>query len=274
MKLGDVQLLKREDIPDLKGEGIDKILLALNTNTQTLRDVLGGNFGLEDNAGAKFVTVKCTHGVETFIKNPFAPQVPRAVVVAGYDGTLQLLGEPLWRRVNSETQPDVLGLKVAFDLAHTQPCLIKTASAVQSLPNGANTIITGWDVTEFSRGNVITDNGSVFTVSEAGTYTLAFQTNMEAVGTYITHQAFFDLGTYSHPRTYMPVTYSDAPRLTATGTARLAAGATFNAQALQAQSVSASRNILGGVTGRRIAIHRLYNDTVPIANVTFLLVRG
>lgn len=250
------------------------------------RDILNGGVLLKDNICCALVDMsfqrlmQLTSGVERPIANPLAP---RGIVPMGFtpvyaeDANRVPLKIAGWqynttpRDGGNKVMPGFVGLTVDFELDHAQPCLIKTASAVQSLtPSFANVTLTGWDTTQFSRGNKISDNGSIFTLSEAGTYSISISGQPEP-NTYTAFQMFAQFATYTIPRMYLPVAFTDGPIMTISGVVQVAAGDTFVVQALQANGAAAARNIQAG---RRIMIQRLYNDTVKTGRVVGILWGG
>ena len=175
MKVGDVQLLKREDLPDAKGEWVDKLLLALNTNSQSLSQVLSGRATLTENTNSAFVTQKITHGVPLRIKNPLGVGKPAGVLAVSSDG-LAVAGSVAWRRINSEAQPDQLELTVNFARGGGETMTLALL-ANQSIPNATETgivfggIATAGGETATNANGSISWNGSTgFTLNKPGQY--------------------------------------------------------------------------------------------------------
>lgn len=235
-----------------------------------------------DRVNGKFAIatqVQLTHGTTTTITSPLPEGMTIGSIVPTYclgytpttGATYTTLGIP---RVDWQVNTNAAGIDLTpdFPLNHTQPCLIKTASADQSIPSGANTQLTGWDVTYYSRGSVISDNGTLFTLAEAGTYSVAVYIFMES-STYTGTQIIFTDGVaIDFPQQYLPATLNDGARLTAAGIIKATANQTFYAGLFQANAGALNHNVKGGANFRRIEFHRLYNNTIPTGKVTLLFI--
>lgn len=219
--------------------------------------------------GAKCMAVAVVKAIGTTLTSDGRPST------ATY--ALQVLGGPSWRSLGrTQDNGEVLGITMQYDLAHTQPYLIRTASAVQSIAAaGGDKQLTGWDTTESSRGSVISDNGALFTVSEAGSYLVALLVRFQSGATYTKCEATIRAGGVNHGDSFVPAPMTDGGYFTCSAVLRLAAGGTFDASCFQDNAAAAARNVLSGAsTGRRIAIHRLYNDTAPTGRVTLMYFGG
>ncbi len=242
-----------------------------------LRAMLGGGLTFKDNVNCAIITLDCQHGVETRVTNPlrtvpiaFFPISSMSITAIG--GQSNGAARPIddYPTLNTSRTDGFLGVTVNYELNHTQPCLIRTASAVQAIAHGGGgAALTGWNTTSFSRGSVISDNGSIFTVTEAGTYSVAVKLPFEA-GTYTAADLWINTGTVV-AEDYRALAFTDRPIINVATIVQLAAGGTITAFTYHTNAAVAARNV---TTERRIAIHRLFNDTVPLGRVTGILVGG
>lgn len=248
-----------------------------------VRKILSNGMTFADNMNAAWVEFEAKHGTEARVANPLNG-IPRAFIPVDaltlsalggrLTGTKQtLITQPL---LNTQRTDGFLGIRVQYDLAHEQPSLIRTASAVQSIAAaGGDKQLTGWDTTESSRGSVISDNGALFTVSEAGSYLVVLLVRFQSGATYTKCEATIRAAGVNHGDSFVPAPMTDGGYFTCSAILRLAAGGTFDTSVFQDNAAAAARNVLSGAsTGRRIAIHRLYNDTTPAARVRGILVGG
>lgn len=240
---------------------------------------INDNIDYIDQAFAQ-ATFTAQHGVETLIANPYGASSSRfpVAILSHYatDSTTGLVTPIANISISAPRADKRIGITVQYDLAHTQPSLIRTASAVQSIAAaGGDKQLTGWDTTESSRGSVISDNGALFTVSEAGSYLVALLVRFQSGATYTKCEATIRAGGVNHGDSFVPAPMTDGGYFTCSAVLRLAAGGTFDASCFQDNAAAAARNVLSGAsTGRRIAIHRLYNDTLPTAAVKAVFISG
>jgi hypothetical protein len=284
VKISNTTRIVREDLPDLPpGEGMDLLIQRINSANEQTTQALMQNLTIADNMNAAFTDpIRLTHGTEVKIKNPLKvrPVAVHAVRSSAVNGGTRYRVENVdWHLINGASEKDQqqIGITVNFDLEHTRPCLIKTKSGSQSINNNTETALTGFDTTTYSRGSVITDNGSVFTVSEAGTYQVHLQLQWAGGGvTYSALETYLNVtgGSAYYLNSFSPVTYGNAPATVVSGVVRLAAGGSFTPYGYQTNAATAARNVTGGTDGSRIMIHRLYNDTAPQNDVTFVVYGG
>ncbi len=261
----------------LVGDSVDTIKAGLIPPLQRalyeLRTILSSGATFGDNMNAAIVEIPlCVHGTERVWSNPLKS---KPIGFIPMDSTRQLAGYPDFNDAPLDASGNVIaksfGLTASYEMNHTKECRIKNASATQSIANNSDTAITGWDTVSFSRGTTITDDGSIFTIAEAGTYTASIHCPLEAA-TYTAYNLYLQIGgSNDNLNMYFPVAFTTGPDLTGACTFRVTAGQTLVARIYQANGAAAARNI---TTARRIAIHRLYNDTVPSATVTGILVGG
>jgi hypothetical protein len=277
-KLTSIPRVSRDDLQGAP-EWMDQYLQVANEFQEQATNRLN-----KDLVVAKFFDLELTHGEEKPIKNPFDQTIPNGVSHVACQGVeVDSSGKPTgklyplgvarldWRVIQTRPgQPQRLGITAHYDLEHSEPCLIKTKSGNQSINNNTETALTGFDTTTYSRGSVITDNGSVFTVSEAGTYQVHLQLQWAGGGvTYSALETYLNVtgGSAYYLNTFSPVTYGNAPSTVVSGVVRLAAGGSFTPYGYQTNAATAARNVTGGTDGTRIMIHRLHNDSTPRARV-------
>jgi hypothetical protein len=277
VKLSQPARLLREALTDVPaGDYVDRILEKINSDSEQTNNALMQNLTIADNMNAAIVPYAFTHATEKKIPNPLKTRPVgvypiRAMAING--GTRYAIESYDWRFVDSgdPKQPQQIGVTIDYKLDHAKPCLIRMASAVQLIPRGIVTALTGWNVTEFSRGSEISDDGSIFTVSEAGTYLISANLAFEAAtytGGYLVIRTPGSIDIAEDFRVY---TSADRPIINAAGTVKLAAGGTFTAFGYHTNAALVDRNV---TTERRISVHRLYNDTVPQNTVSLLVIGG
>lgn len=275
--------LTREALTDApEGQYLDTILQTYNDFRRNVTSVLQNGSNVADNSTSGEKQLLLTHNVEVAIANPLKVPVRGVLPVQCQGVVLNTDGSPTsstyaldmptisWRPNPLSTDGGVL-VKAAYNLNHAQPCLIRTASSVQSIPHGGSgTALTGWNTTAFSRGSVISDDGSIFTVTEAGTYSVAIKIPFSA-GTYTAADVWINVGGVLVSEDYRPVAFTDLPIINETTIVQLAAGGTFTAFAYHTNAAVAARDV---TTARRIAIHRLFNDSVPVGRINLLFYGG
>jgi hypothetical protein len=231
------------------------------------------NIARLNQAFARFEDQEFVHGEPTLIPNPFGvssgvhPVALLSATAAESDGTALRIANCI---VGAPRTDGFLELTIEYDLRHTEPCMERLHNATQSIGDGA-TIDVAFNTPVFTRGSVITYSAPNFTVSEAGTYALYAATPLEGGGlTYDSADVWFDFGGSTISEFWIPATFNNGPRLVTTVTRKLAAGATFKVRCFQSNTAPASRNLMA--TQTTMAVHRLYNDTIPTGIVSGLLV--
>lgn len=263
------------------GNSIASIKDGLVKPFQKLHDFvrLYGSNGLtlEDNMRAVVMeNIPLVHGVEYVFDRPKTLPYPKWCRLLDSTLTGGVSSLPVASlQLNKARTDGRLGITAYFDGRHTEPCLIMTKSAPQSINNNTTTTVTGWDTTQFSRGSVITTDGTTFTFSEAGTYHVAFLGFLQLGASYTAAQAWIDAPTTQEVAlTYLAAPFTDGPIIQVSGIMRIAAaGQTCIARIFQTNAAAVARNLNSGANSARIAVNRLYNDTVTgySANVTFSL---
>jgi hypothetical protein len=244
-----------------------------------VRSALTGNLTISDNSYAAVVTLgllgnnksqTLINGTEYLIQNPLKTTPIGFTPIYAFDSNYTAVDIPQCT-LNLARTDGYLGITTNFDLQHTLPCMIRTASAVQSIGNASTTQLTGWDTVVKTRGSVITSNGTTFTISEAGTYMVSVILPLETA-TYTAAQVQIRQGGVIIWRQYLAATFSDSPYLQSNGIVRLTGSDTIDFAAFQSNGAAAARNTVAAE--RRMAIERLYNDTVFTGNVTGILWGG
>jgi hypothetical protein len=272
-KLSSIPRLSREDLANAP-EWVDQLLAVSNDFQEQATQRINEDLILGQHArGIEFV-----HGIERRIRNPYGSDLEGidAIRCIGIDvdsagkpngGTFELDVAGLrWRHIQSRPgEPSLVGVTLLYDLAHTEPMLIRTASATQNVANNTLTDMTGWNTTETSRGAVISDDGTTFTVTEAGTYAITLAAGFTGGSTYSAADVWIDQGGTARAENYLPAPFTDGPLLTTSTVLSLAAGGTFKARAFQTNAATATRTLRAN---RRITIHRLCSDETPRGRVT------
>jgi hypothetical protein len=250
----------------------------LATALRDLRHGFTNGLTFDENMLAAVVQLPLVHGTEATFDHPGRFRARGFWPLEARDSSgnvLQLDGPPAFnsmpRDASGRTIAGQYGVTVRYALSHTEPCLIRTASGNQSIPHGVSTDISGWNTTEFSRGGVITTDGTTFTASEAGTYSVSLGGRFEG-GTYTAVDLWIVQGAQNIGQHYIVAALGDSPILTTTTVLRLTAGGTFKTRCYQTNGAGVARNFI--TTDRRISLHRLHNDSTPAATVTGILVGG
>lgn len=251
----------------------------LNKALLEQRQILHGGWTIADNALAKIITLDFVHGQETPIDIPkkFGTRALAFQPLEAYNlATGVALAVPSAPRYNRQRADGRLGVTIDFDLRHTEPCLIKTASAAQSINHATSTDMSGWNTTVKTRGSVITDNGTTFTLAEAGSYLVLLQAQLQQGVSYSEFQIWVDVDGVSFAGGSVDdaVAFSNGPVKRFSTVVPANAGSTLKARAYQTNGLSAPRNLAAGgpgAIGKRIEIHRIYNDSTPTGRVTGIL---
>lgn len=275
MKVSAPGELTRESIPDApKGEWIDTMLSNRNEFIRNAVRAFRNALTRADNTPYPTKSIDMKHDTEIEIGNPFGKGsglMVKGVSALQCDGLeLDDMGRPTgkvyaldkpnisWRQKEGADDGTII-VKATYDLRHTEPCLFATSSSPQTLPYNVDTTIENWDTITFSRGDIITTDGELFTVSEAGTYIVTALLAFETGVSYDLVTLDFDPGGYIE----LPVPFSNGPAIRMESQLQLAAGGSFAVQSLQSNGAAASRNLID----QSIQISRLYNDTVPVGRV-------
>ncbi len=277
MKLSLPSRLLREALEDApSGAYIDKLIEKMNGDAEQTNQALTNNLTFADNMNAAVVRYNLTHGSELKIPNPLKtrPVGVLAIRSASINGGSRYAIDSFdWRFIDSGDPKDKqqLGVTARYDLSHAEPCMTRTASAVQSITHGAINTVNGWNTNEFSRGSVITTDNTTFTVSESGTYSVSALITYETATYTYGYVSISTSGGVIITRDLRAYTSTDRPNINVSGVIRLAAGTTFTVVTLHTNAAVAARNL---TTERRITVHRLYNDTTPTNTVTLLVIGG
>lgn len=228
---------------------------------------------LNDNMAV--VTFDAIHATEVPIINPFGDRGwPVGMRIVDSTG-LPVASSSM--RLARLTQDNRIGVTTYFEGRHTEPLLVKRLTSAMAIPNNSATTINTWqtDATaEVNRGGVISESGGTFTVSEAGSYSVALQLSYQEGVTYTNCQGRLQAaGGNNRFLPQVSAALTDAAWIAFPAIFNLAAGATFVAQGFQTNAAAASRNLLSGNGNTRIAVNRLYNSTVDgyTATVTAIL---
>lgn len=261
------------------------------TNLQRMFDdtarMLTNGATVADNFNAAVVTIRgAKHNTPTIFTNPLKNRprffTPQYAKLSNGAKALNVLGT-VWiddRVVNGVVDPVNMLATVNYDGRHTEPLLVKRLTSAMAIPNNSATTINTWqtDATaEVNRGGVISESGGTFTVSEAGSYSVALQLSYQEGVTYTNCQGRLQAaGGNNRFLPQISAALTDAAWIAFPAIFNLAAGATFVAQGFQTNAAAASRNLLSGNGNTRIAVNRLYNSTVDnyTADVTGILWGG
>lgn len=291
MKVTSPGDLTREAIPDApSGQWIDTMLSNRNEFIRKAIAAFRNNITVLDNTPYVEKEIDLKHGVEMRVSNPLSGISVKSVAALQCDGlTLDDKGQPTgqvytldkpaisWRPTGDKDGS--IFVKAMYELNHTYPCLIHRATADQNITDGTKTALV-YDYPYYVRGDVITTaDNTIFTIGEPGTYFVTITCNMKE---YYYRELELSLDTAD----VQYLIYSNTIDEDASG-ARIADGMTptivvgmpmsFNAgdtvQAFirQRNATAATHEALGAhIVYRKIAIHRLYNDTIPVGRVNLL----
>jgi hypothetical protein len=279
---------RRLAVEDVQGEWEDvreTLVGSIGDAQDALVQAVNGNLSTENTTSAFSDPLLLRHNTETRIKNPLAERgialrglyAVRCVgVEIGSDNKptrkVYSLATPqiIWEAADSESSTVLV--TALYDMKHTEPCMERLHDATQSIGDGA-TIDVAFNTAVFTRGSVITYSAPNFTVSEAGTYTMYAAAPLEGGGlTYDSADLWFDFGGTTISELWLPMATNNGPRLVTTVTRKLAAGATFKVRCFQSNTAPAARNLMA--TQTTMAVHRLYNDSVPAGRVTLFFFGG
>lgn len=233
----------------------------------------------QQQARQTMVTFAATHGVEVEIDNPFSslPAGFQIIDARSEDGApLSVIQSAKVRSIPDTTK---LGITVDYDLRHTEPCLVMSASIAQDLVHNTNTLMAGWNTTHLSRGSVISQSAGVFTVSEAGRYLVVFKMRFGTGVTYTFNyvsirQTAEPLLNVNIGEARVAAAQTEAPFLSTSAILDLNAGGTFETRGLQANGSGATYATGSSPDGRIIQIYRLHNDSTPTGTVRGILYAG
>lgn len=231
-----------------------------------------------DNLACKVVELPLQHGVEFALSNPLKTRLQGIHVLDAFDANGNPLSVENSIKINRGRTDGKLGLTAYYDLRHTEPCRIKTMSAAtMAVAHNANVDMTGWDTLVKGRGSVITDDGTTFTFSEAGTYSFVVNALWE-LATYNRVEMWLETvgsGVQGYGHNYAPVSWLEGPWMQAVATIDIGVGGQVKARCYQRNAAVAARTLVGtGNQARYIEIHRLYNDSTPTGTVRCVLVAG
>lgn len=288
MSSSDYQLIKREDLPDApKGDYLDRLLLALNNATQATQQIQSATASLAQLTNSTFVMQKMTHGVELRIKNPLGTALPSGVLAVASDG-LPVSGSVAWRRINSETQPDQLGITVNYEQPTGEDISLALTS-IANIPNSVGTSISWSGVatnptTPSKFGSALAWDGAAgIVVKSPGLYRLTSQI------LFVNNAVGFRLVTLNTTAGFVELARIECGANTAVSNTCVIVSAdvvsngaeTFYVNVQQnSGGVGGSLGVFGvgsltnrlGFAGRSwFQASRLRNDTAYSANVTFLI---
>ncbi len=253
--------------------GVNHLARIVDGYRSDLERILNNGGTYADNMHCAVLEMSMTHGVPVPIVNPLRTR-PRGIhVLDARDSNgvpMSVLGSP---KLDFLRPDGFMGISVEYDLRHTEPCLIRSATGTKVFNDNTDTLIDGWDDPLFTRGSVITANATndTFTFAEAGTYTLTCKLAMPGGFAYSLFQLYATIGGVGALLNHLDfVAFTNQPIRTMTGVFRVTAGQTLLTRGQQTSG--GNRTVAAGAGSRYLAIHRLYNDSVPTGIVRLVLV--